>query len=363
VKHPQLRTLIIAASILAISALHYLTPLHLHYLHDIYQRFYYIPIILSALWFGLRGGLTSAIVVSIVYAPHIMFQWGGHVTMEMEKYLEIVLYNIVGALTGLLSQREQEKSEALRQSIVDQEEAYRKLRTQSEKIISIEEELRRSEKLATLGEMAAILAHEIRNPLGSIRGTAEILKDDYPANSSKHEFIEIQIKETERLNNVVEDFLRMAKQNHPQLEACPIAAELDTIVTILKNDAAISNVTITLNNISPTLLIKGDAEKLRQALLNVMINAIHAATGGGVIEISAAEQGEYCELYIRDNGKGMTSETIKNIFEPFFTTKESGTGLGLAITRKIIAAHGGDISVISSPGEGSCFTIRLPLWQ
>jgi signal transduction histidine kinase len=363
VKHPQLRTLIIAASILAISALHYLTPLHLHYLHDIYQRFYYIPIILAALWFGLRGGLTSAIMVSIVYAPHIMFQWGGHVTMEMEKYLEIVLYNIVGALTGLLSQREQEKSEALKLSIVEQEEAYRKLQTQTEKLISIEEELRRSEKLATLGEMAAVLAHEIRNPLGSIRGTAEILKDDYPVNSDKHEFIEIQIKETERLNNVVEDFLRMAKQNHPEIKPCPIAVELDTIVTILKKDAAIADVVITIDNISPALLIKGDAEKLRQALLNVMINAIHAATGGGLIEISAAEQGEYCELYIRDNGKGMTTETINNIFEPFFTTKESGTGLGLAITRKIIAAHGGDISVASSPGEGSCFTIKLPLWQ
>ena len=362
-KYPQLRTIIIAASILAISALHYLTPLHLHYLHDIYQRFYYIPIILAALWFGLRGGLTSAIIVSIVYAPHIMFQWGGHVTMEMEKYLEIVLYNIVGALTGLLSQREQEKSKALKHSIVEQEEAYQKLQTQTEKLISIEEELRRSEKLATLGEMAAVLAHEIRNPLGSIRGTAEILKDDYPVGSDKHEFIEIQIKETERLNNVVEDFLRMAKQSNPEIKPCPIANELDTIATILKKDAAIANVIISINNISPLLIINGDAEKLRQALLNIIINAIHASTGGGVIEISAAAQGEFCELYIRDNGQGMTQETTEKIFEPFFTTKESGTGLGLAITKKIIAAHGGDISVVSSPGKGSCFTIKLPLWQ
>lgn len=362
-KYPQLRTLIIAASILAISALHYLTPLHLHYLHDIYQRFYYIPIILAALWFGLRGGLTSAIIVSLVYAPHIMFQWGGHVTLEMEKYLEIVLYNIVGALTGLLSQREQEKSEALQQSIIEQEEAYKQLRNQTEKLISIEEELRRSEKLATLGEMAAVLAHEIRNPLGSIRGTAEILKDDYPLNSDKHEFIEIQIKETERLNNVVEDFLRMAKQSNPEIKPCPIAIELETIVAILKNDAAISNVVITLDNISPALMIKGDAEKLRQALLNIMINGIQAVTEGGEIKISTEIAGDYCELYIRDNGKGMDLETAAKIFEPFFTTKESGTGLGLAITRKIIAAHGGDISVASTPGKGSCFTIKLPLWQ
>ena len=104
-----IRPLILAAFIIGISLLHYLTPLHLPYLHDIFQRLYYLPIILAAVWYGFRGGLFCSIIVSIAYAPHILFQWGGHLTMEMEKYLEIVLYNVVGGVTGFLSQKEAER--------------------------------------------------------------------------------------------------------------------------------------------------------------------------------------------------------------------------------------------------------------
>jgi len=110
------RPLILLSFVIGISLLHYFTPLHLHYLHDIFQRLYYLPIILAALWFGLRGGLLCSIIVSIAYAPHILFQWGGHVTMEMEKYLEILLYNIVGGVTGLLSQRERERTVELQKT-------------------------------------------------------------------------------------------------------------------------------------------------------------------------------------------------------------------------------------------------------
>lgn len=95
----NIRIPLLVLFIISISLLHYLTPLHLHYLHDIFQRLYYLPIILSAIWFGLRGGLASSLMVSFVYAPHILFQWGGHLTLELEKYLEIVLYNIVGGVT------------------------------------------------------------------------------------------------------------------------------------------------------------------------------------------------------------------------------------------------------------------------
>src|SRR6185369_7891622 len=162
-KTTVIRIGLLGLSILGISLLHYLTPLHLHYLHDIFQRFYYLPIILAALWFGFRGGLFCALVVSMVYAPHILFQWGGGLTLEMEKYLEIVMYNIVGSVTGLLAQREREKSMELQRTAEGLEESYRTLQTQSARIIAIEEQLRRSEKLSTLGEMAAVLAHEIRN--------------------------------------------------------------------------------------------------------------------------------------------------------------------------------------------------------
>jgi len=129
---------LLGLSILGISLLHYLTPLHLHYLHDIFQRFYYLPIILAALWFGFRGGLTCSLVVSVVYAPHILFQWGGGLTLEMEKYLEIIMYNVVGSVTGLLAQRERKRSLELQRTAEGLENSYQKLQAQAERTIAIE---------------------------------------------------------------------------------------------------------------------------------------------------------------------------------------------------------------------------------
>ena len=358
----SLRVAVLALSIIGISLVHYLTPLHLHYLHDIFQRFYYLPIILAALWFGFRGGLACSIAVSIVYAPHILFQWGGQISVEMEKYLEIVLYNIVGGVTGLLAQRERERSLELQKTAAGLEESYHKLQAQSERLIAIEEQLRRAEKLSTLGEMAAVLAHEIRNPLGSIRGTAQILRDDYLPGEPKYEFIEIQIKETERLNRVVEDFLRMARPQAVEMKRCSLREELDPIATLLSNDAHERGVSLVLHYDGPKAqaLVKGDGEKLRQAFLNIIINALQATPRGGAVTITTRQSDSCHEILFNDNGPGIAAEALPRIFEPFFTTKTDGTGLGLAITKKIIEGHGGSLDIESLVGQGTSVVVRLP---
>jgi signal transduction histidine kinase len=361
-----LRSLTLGAFIVGISLLHYLTPLHLPYLHDIFQRLYYLPIILAAVWFGFRGGLLCSIIVSIAYAPHILFQWGGHLTMEMEKYLEILLYNTVGGVTGLLSQRERERTLELQNTARGLEESYQKLQHQSERIIVIEEQLRRAEKLSTLGEMAAMLAHEIRNPLGSIRGTAEILLDDYPPGDRKHEFIEIQIKETERLNRVVEDFLRMARPQPAEMKPCSIQEELETIATLIANDARERQVRVVMQPPAVPLTLTADGEKLRQAFLNIAINALQATPPGGSLTIATtcrqpAGSAAACEVSFRDTGSGIDAETLKRVFEPFYTTKQGGTGLGLVITKKIIESHGGQLLIESHDNTGTTVTVRLPM--
>ncbi len=359
-KASLIRIALLGLSILGISLLHYLTPLHLHYLHDIFQRFYYLPIILAALWFGFRGGLFCALAVSVAYAPHILFQWGEGLTLGMEKYLEIVMYNVVGSVTGLLAQRERERRLELQRTAEGLEESYRRLQNQSERIIAIEEQLRRSEKLSTLGEMAAVLAHEIRNPLGSIRGTAEILRDDYRPGDPKHEFIEIQIKETERLNHVVEDFLRMARQHPLELQDCSIREELETIVTLVSKDAQDRGVTLLLEACPEPVIIRGDGEKLRQAFLNIVINALQATPSGGSVIITCLQTENGYEVRFIDNGSGIEHDVLSKIFEPFFTTKPDGTGLGLAVCRKIIEGHGGNLSVTSETGKGTIVLITLP---
>lgn len=364
----NIRVSLLTIFIIAISLLHYLTPLHLHYLHDIFQRLYYLPIILAAIWFGLRGGLTCSLAVSMAYAPHILFQWGGGLTLEMEKYLEIVLYNIVGGVTGLLAQRERERSVQLQKTAEGLEQSYKKLQDQSEQLIAIEKNLRSAEKLSTLGEMAAVLAHEIRNPLGSIRGTAEILRDDYRPGDPKYEFIDIQIRETERLNRVVEDFLRMARPLPAETVRCGIQSELETVAMLVANDARERNVSVVLEPAVVDVVVNGNGEKLRQAFLNIAINSLQAMPDGGTLTISSSlsqadEAADMCEIRFCDTGKGIDAESLPRIFEPFYTTKPDGTGLGLAITRKIIEGHGGTLQIESLVGMGTTVLIRLPVLQ
>ncbi len=357
-----LRLVILSCSIILISLTHYLTPLKYFYLHDIFQRLYYLPIILAAFWFGLWGGLGCALLVSVLYAPHIVFQWGGSFALELEKYLEIVMYNVVGGLTGLLTQRDRLQRQELQRTAAGLEASYRTLQEQSQRIMAVEEQLRRSERLSTLGEMAAVLAHEVRNPLASLRGTAEILRDDFPSGTPKHEFVEIQIKETERLNRVVEEFLRLARQQQPaELQRCKVHDELETIVTLTANEARRRGVALELAPGGAELLVRADGEKLRQAFLNIILNGLQATPQGGSVSIAMQQQEQQCQISISDTGPGISDEVRQRIFEPFFTTKPDGTGLGLAVTKKIIEAHGGSLQVASEPGRGTTMLVSLPL--
>jgi len=357
---------LLTAFVIGISLSHYFTPLTLHMLHDIFQRLYYIPIILAAFWFGLKGGIACAVVVSILYAPHIMFQWGGHLGMEMEKYLEIVLYNVVGGITGFLSQKEEARRKELQRIARGLEESYEKLRSQSDLIIEIEGQLRKAERLSAIGELGAVLAHEIRNPLASIKGTAEILKDDLRPGDRKYEFLEILVKESERLNRVVEDFLRMARPQPVIMGNCDLMAELNNVITLVSAEARKREVRLELK---PAVLpvIEGDPEKLRQAFLNIILNGLQATPPDGSVTITVSlEEAKASgpgsiELSFSDTGPGIEADKMERIFEPFYTSKEGGTGLGMAITRKIIEGHGGRIEVMSEPGAGADFRIHLPV--
>jgi two-component system, NtrC family, sensor histidine kinase HydH len=361
-KNDVARVSALVTCVIGISLLHYLTPLRLAMLHDIFQRLYYIPIILSAFWFGFRGGIGCAILVTVCYAPHILFQWGGHLAMEMEKYLEVLLYNVVGGITGFLSQQERSRREQLEETAQGLEESYQQLQSQSELIIRIEEQLRRAERLSALGELSAILAHEIRNPLASIRGTAEILMEEGTSAASRGEFLGILVKESDRLNRVVEDFLRMARPDPTNKRACDLNEELANMVTLLSAEARASKVGLHLepSELPPFL---GDGEKLRQAFMNIILNGIQASPSGGRVLVSTQLNREAgcIEIRFADNGPGISPQRVAEIFEPFFTTKGNGTGLGLPITKKIIEGHGGTVKVESEAGNGAVFKVSLPI--
>jgi len=353
------RLLTIIGGIIGISLLHYFTPLSEPVLHDIFQRLYYLPIILAAFWFGLKGGIGTAVIVSIVYAPHILFQWGG---LEMEKYLEILIYNLVGGVTGFLSQMETHSRKQMERTAAGLEESYQALQQQSELIIRIEEQLRNAERLSVLGELAAVLAHEIRNPLGSIRGTAEILMDDYKPGDKKYEFLEIMLKESDRLNRVVEDFLRLSRPQPLVVAPCNIGEALHRVVLLVTAEARDRGLRLELRA-HDSLELKADRDKLHQAFLNIILNGLQSMSTDGLLTIDARWQNnDHSEIRIvfQDTGTGIPESFREKIFEPFFTTKNDGTGLGLAIARKIIEAHGGRIEWATDVHSGTAFTVILP---
>ncbi|HEY5974199.1 MAG TPA: ATP-binding protein [Geobacteraceae bacterium] len=363
---PFPRMVLLGAAIVGISLLHYLTPLHRPLLHDIFQRLYYLPIILAAFWFGLQGGLGAAVVVSILYAPHILFQWGAHPSLELEKFLEIVLYNIVGGITGFLSQQGEQRREDLARTAQRLEDSYHKLQQQADLVIGIEEQLRRAERLSALGELSAVLAHEIRNPLGSIKGTAEILRDDFQPGDRKYEFLEILTREADRLNRVVEDFLGLARPVPAERASFDLATEMAETAALIASEADQRRVRIILR-VDGLPLLRGDREKLRQVFLNLMQNGIQAMASGGELTVTATalaadeRQPAGIGIAIADQGSGIPPENLERLFDPFFTTKAGGTGLGLAIAQKIVESHNGRITVVSDPGQGATFRVWLPL--
>jgi len=355
-----LRIGLIVGMLLAISALHYLTALQMQHAHDIYRRLYYVPIVLGGLWFTLRGGLATAVAASLLFLPHVVFQWGHHPVSQPEQYLEILLYNIIGGLTGFLTGRELEQKRAHQQAALRLEESYRTLSAQADQILEIEEQMRRADRLSTLGELSAGMAHEIRNPLGSIRGTAEILKDGVDPGDPRHEFAEILIKEVDRLNRVLENFLRFARQTPLERGRFDLNAVVREVLDLARRQAERSNVEVVVSMVELPLLV-GDGGQIRQALLNLVLNALQVMPSGGRLTVATSRLDGQARVAITDTGPGIPVGEEERIFKAFVTTRPDGTGLGLPISQRIVVSHGGQIAVSSAPGSGATFTITLPL--
>lgn len=355
-----LRLSIIAALLLLVTALHYLTTTQMVNAHDIYRRLYYVPIVLGGVWFALRGGIVTAILASLLYMPHVLFHWQHNPTIALEQYLEIVLYNVIGCLTGFLAQRERQQKLRYQKAAETLEVSYLKLREQADQIIEIEEQLRRADRLSALGELSAGMAHEIRNPLGSIKGTAEILRDGVAADDPKLEFAEILIREVDRLNQVLEDFLRFAKPRPVEHGHFFLGEVVSDVLDLTRQQSLRSQIEVQVE-LDEEIEIPGRGEQIKQALLNLVLNAIQAMSSGGLLKVSSTNYENKIHIQVSDNGPGIALENRERIFNPFVTTRDSGTGLGLAITQRIVQGHGGHIVLSSTPGQGANFTICLPL--
>jgi two-component system sensor histidine kinase PilS (NtrC family) len=226
-------------------------------------------------------------------------------------------------------------------------------------LVEMEEQLRKSERLGAIGQLAAGLAHEIRNPLASLSGAVELLAADLPA-SDRHSLALSQIvqRETARLNRLVSDFLTYARPGPGRFEPVALLALLEEIAELVARDASLG-IEVKVE-VPATLAVLGNPDQLRQVFWNLVLNAAQSEPSDRAVHVSARPVDEGVEIAIEDHGCGVAPEILDRLFEPFYTTKPKGTGLGLATVHRVVEAHGGRIGVTSAPGQGTTVRVVLP---
>lgn len=238
-----------------------------------------------------------------------------------------------------------------------------KVALRAEEMKKINSQLFRSEKLASLGKLAAGVAHEINNPLTGILTNSSLLLEDLPPDDPKREDVEVMVHETIRCREIVKRLLDFARQTKPQKRMASINSLIENIILLVRNQTTFRNILIEkqLEAEIPELLV--DPDQIQQVFVNIILNAAEAMTKGGVLSIRSSRPADaaHVVIAIADTGPGIREEVRERIFDPFFTTKEHGTGLGLSISYGIVEQHGGTISVESVIGKGSTFLIQLPI--
>jgi two-component system sensor histidine kinase HydH len=357
--------LVVALLVATIMAGHYSLDPSVSLYHDVLRRCMYIPIILAGVWFGTFGGVATALVAAVLYAPHLILQLQLPRPEELDRMAEMVLYVVIGGLTGLLAERERWQREQTEDALARLRRAHDDLRQQSQRLTEIQEGLRQVERLSTLGELAADLAHEIRNPLAALRGTVQILAAEFSPDHRKHEFAEMVLAELDRLNGVLEGYLQVAR-SHARRGGCSDAvAALRTVAELVQQQAQRHHVTIECHGADRLPVLMDDGQ-LTQVFMNLTLNGIQAMPDGGLLRIEcralpAADGQQSGEISFQDTGGGIAGEHRARVFQPFFTTKPGGTGLGLNIARRLVEEHDGTLTLDATGEAGTVFRIRLPL--
>lgn len=220
--------------------------------------------------------------------------------------------------------------------------------------------LSQAERMAALGELSAGLAHEIRNPLSNIKGSAEILKKTvHPVEREK--FANFVLEEVERLNRLLMDFLSFARPRPPKVQSTSLNSLIEKTVQLMGRDFESNGTSLTLHLHPDNLFVKVDPDQWQQVFLNLFLNAKQAMEKGGVLTVSTSVSDIGVQIDVQDTGCGIAMEHIDKIFHPFFTTKERGTGLGLAVVYRIVQESGGQVSIESHPGKGTKVSLQIPL--
>jgi signal transduction histidine kinase len=309
-----------------------------------------LPVVSAATAFGLAGTLAYTALASTAILAFLI-----HPDAEFSPYLHrvIAFLVMVGNLVNALAQDLRVQSERHRLTAEQLAEA-------NQRIQQVEQAARRSDRLAALGQLSAGLAHELRNPLGTIKASAELLQRNVAAeNDVAREMAGFIASEVDRTNSLVTRFLQFARPLKLTRDNADLTQTLDRAIAQVEREAKGAAI---YKNYAPEIApFPFDAELMERVFYNLILNAVQASPSGGMVSVKTRAADEAVEIAVIDRGVGIEPHQRDSIFNPFFTTKPEGVGLGLAIVSKIVDEHGGKITVESEPGKGSVFHVLLPV--
>ncbi len=332
-KGKLVKIILIFALVIIITFFQYFTRVSEHRHHMFYEGLFFLPIMLAGFWFGLSSSLATSLSITSLLLPFTFLYWKGFSAYDFNNVMELVLYNVVAVILGILKDRERKEQEHRQEA----------------------------ERLATMGQSVSGLAHDMRTGLVAIGGFSRLLRKRPSCVNACGEKLDMIIDEAQRLEGMTENMLDFARPLELHCSTEDVNQIVSQSLALLLERAQTKKVEIqskiTLN--PPHVFL--DHLRLKQVLINLLLNAIEASPEGETVKLEIYHKRKNLVINVRDNGCGLPSGKKERIFFPFFTTKSKGTGLGLPIAKKIIEAHRGRLEVIENPGRGVTFSIVIPL--
>jgi two-component system sensor histidine kinase PilS (NtrC family) len=324
--------------------------------NSIFSFLYLVVIIYSSLLLFRRGSMLTAALCSIQYGIMLDLEFYGLLSpfggVNTETLADLgseqMLYQMVITLIACFAVA------FLGSALAEQARKSRR------ELIAMEDHVKRVQRMAHMGEMAAGLAHEIKNPLASLVGSIQLLKEEGPKDADHIRLMEIVLRETDRLSSLVSNFLMFARPPTAKMEKIRLDQALNETVELFEKDITQRDKVIIEKSLLPGIWVEIDSMHLRQVLWNLLLNAAESIEIEGKIGIEMhSTRNNSVVIRVSDSGAGISDEILESIFDPFFTTKASGTGLGLSIVHRILSSYDSRLDVESQPEEGSCFEFRL----
>ena len=324
----------------------------------------FLPVISAATSFGLLGTALSTLAACAVYLSFLFFLGQDEYIppdQVEELILRVLFVPVVGFLTNQLAEANRNETRKSQAAAEELAEANRHLE-------EAEAQVRRADRLAALGQLTAGLAHELRNPLGTLKTSAELLERQVAAdNGIAREMAGYITQEVDRINSLITRFLDFARPRNLRMQKANLHSMLDQAIDRFDREKTGEAASVTVfKNYSPDVPpVNIETELMEHVITNLLSNAAQASPAGAVVTVKTrladTPEGQKAEIAVIDRGSGIDPKHLENIFNPFFTTKAAGVGLGLSIVSKIVDEHGGLITVESTPGEGSVFHVYLPV--